>query len=132
MTLVVVDQGEEIFLDLITSIGYTLHLYTAYSGGESGDETDITEATFMGYSSKALTGGAWTTTPGDPGVADYAQQTFTSSADQTLQSILGYYITRTSDGALVLYEPFASSVDVQFNGEQVRVTPQITLADTQD
>lgn len=139
MTLVIVNQGEEDFIDLIASVNYTLGLFkndvtNGLTAGqiEALTELDFTEADFTGYSSIALTGGSWTTTPGDPTEATYAQQTFSSSADQTAQTIYGYFIERTSDGALQYFEYFTTPISVEFNGEQIRVTPRLTLADTQD
>ncbi|MFC5834661.1 hypothetical protein [Nonomuraea insulae] len=139
MTLVVVNQGEEDLLDAILAVNYTLRLYkndvtNGLTAGqiEALDETDFTEATFTGYSSKALTGGSWTTTAGDPCVGVYAQQTFTSTADQSAQPCYGYYVTRTSDGALQWFEDFSSPLTVEFNGEGIAVTPRLTLADTGD
>ncbi len=139
MTLVVVNQAEEAFLDLICAVNYTMRLYR--NNVESGltqvqkdalTEANFTEANFTGYSSVALTGGSWTTTPGDPATASYAQQTFTSSANQTPQLIYGYYITRTTGGALQWYEQFVAPVTFQSNGEFFKVTPQLTLSDTGD
>lgn len=139
MTLVVVDQGEEAFLDAILAVNYTLHLYkNDVTDGltaeqiEALTETDFTEADFTGYSAAALTGGSWTTTPGDPCASVYAEQMFTSTADQTLQTVYGYYVTRTSDGALQWFEPFVTPLDIEFENESIRITPRITLADTQD
>lgn len=132
-TFRLVNQGEEQWFDLILAIGYTLCLFTNdVAHSESLVEGGFTEATFTGYSAAALTGGSWVTTPGDPTTASYAQQTFSSSANQTPQVIYGYYLVRTSDGALQGYEKFDASVTVQFDTDYVRVTPQLTLADTTD
>lgn len=139
MTLVIVDQGEEAMLDAILAVNYTLHLFkndvtSGLSAGqiEALTESDFTEADFTGYSSVALTGGAWTVTPGDPCTGTYAAQSFASTADQTAQTLYGYYVTRTSDGALQWFEEFSSPLEIEFDGEFIRVTPRITLADTQD
>lgn len=139
MALVVVNQGEEAFLDLVLSVGYTLRLFKndVTAGLTTGQvdaltEAAFTEANFTGYSAKTLTGGSWTSTPGDPAAAVYAQQAFTASADQTAQTVYGYYVTLTSGGALRWFEEFGSPVTVQFNNEQIRVTPRMTLSDTQD
>lgn len=139
MTLIVVDQGEEGLLDAILAVNYTLHLFQndvtdglSASQIEALTESDFTEADFTGYSSAALTGGSWTVTPGDPATGTYTVQTFTSSADQTAQTLYGYYVTRTSDGALQWFEEFSTPLTIEFDAEFIRVTPQITLADTQD
>lgn len=139
MTLVIPNQGEKAFLDLILAANYTLHLFKnnatdGITGADLDDLTqaDFTEADFTGYTSKALTGGSWTTTAADPSTGTYALQAFTSSADQTPQDVYGYYVTLTSDGALRWFEVFAEAVTVQNDGDSIRITPKITLADTQD
>lgn len=139
MTLVVVNQAEEHFLDLILGVNYTLRLFkndvtNGLTAGqiEALTEASFTEATFTGYASVAMTGGSWTTTPGDPCTGTYAAQSFTSTADQTAQTLYGYYVTRTSGGALQWFEEFTSPLDIEFDGEFIRVTPRMTLADTQD
>jgi microcystin-dependent protein len=132
--LQVVNQGEEAFLDLILAVNYTLKLYQ--NNVESGltetqknalTESSFTEATFTGYSSKALTGGSWVTTPSDPSTGTYAQQTFTRTSTGTAQLIYGYYIVKTTGGALQWYEHFDGPVSIEFNGDALRVTPSITL-----
>ena len=139
MTLILVDQAEEAFLDLILAVNYTLRLYkTDVTTGltqaqkDALDETDFTEADFTGYSAATLTGGSWTTTAGNPCAGSYAVQTFTSSADQTAQTLYGYYVTRASDGALMWFEDFSTAFVIEFNDEYIQVTPRITLADTGD
>lgn len=139
MTLIVVDGGEKAFLDLVLAANYTLKLFkNDVTSGLTTVQKDallvasFTEATFTGYSAKALTGGSWTTATGNPATGSYAQQAFVSSADQTAQTIYGYYVVLTTGGALQWFEYFASPVTIQFNNEQIRVTPRLTLADTGD
>lgn len=139
MTIVVVKQGEEIYLDLALSTNKTLKLYK--NDVEAGltaaqkkalTESSFTEATFTGYTSKSLTGGSWVTTQGDPTIGTYAQQTFTSSADQTAQSIYGYYVIRASDSKLEYYEQFSGPISISLNGDAINVTPTIQLDDDPD
>lgn len=139
MTLVVVNQAEEHFLDLILSVNYTLRLFKndvtlglTQAQIDALTQAGFTEATFTGYSAKALTGGSWTTTPGDPGVGSYAEQVFTSTANQTVQTIYGYYVTRTSDGALEWFENFTGPFVIEFSGDAIHVVPRITLKDETD
>jgi hypothetical protein len=139
MTLRVVDQGEQDQLDLILAVNYTLKLFKndvtlglTSAQIDALTESSFTEATFTGYSSKALTGGSWTTGAGNPATGSYAQQTFTSSANQTPQAVYGYYVVRTSGGRLQWFETFPGPVIFEFSGEFYRVTPRITLADTVD
>lgn len=139
MTLIVPNAAEERFLDAILATNYTLRLFandvTAGLNAaqiEALTVSSFTEATFTGYSAKTLTGGSWTTTAGAPCVGVYAQQQFTSTADQAAQTVYGYYVTRTSGGALDWFEYFTAPVVVEFLNDAIRVTPRITLADTGD
>jgi len=86
-----------------------------------------TAATFTGYSAITLTGASWGITLGDPVLLAYAQQTFTSSADQTPQSIYGYYIFRSATLDIVGAEKFSVAQTVQFNGDTIKITPRIYL-----
>lgn len=142
MTMRVVDQAEEHFLDLILAVNYSLRLFT--NDVENGlttaqkdalTEASFTEATFTGYASAALTGGAWTTTPGSsggPASGSYAAQSFTSTADQTPEVVFGYYVVRAADAKLEWYEYFSASATIQYTSESIVVTPRMTLADTAD
>ncbi|GIH22997.1 hypothetical protein Aph01nite_13070 [Acrocarpospora phusangensis] len=139
MTLRVVDQAEEHFLDLILAVNYTVKLFV--NDPEDGlndtqinalDETDFTEATFTGYADADLTGGSWTTTAGNPCAGTYGQQTFTRSSTGTPQTVYGYYVVRTSDNKLQWYEYLNAPAVIEFNGEYIQVTPRLTLADTVD
>lgn len=141
MALVVVNQGEEAFLDLLLAVNYTLHLYKndvtdglTQAEMDALTEADFQEADFAGYSSVALTGGSWTTTPGDPAVGSYAQQSFIRSSTGAVQNVYGYYITVTSGGALRWFERFGGSMGVQLEliNDEIRVTPRITLKDEGD
>jgi hypothetical protein len=133
MSLLLVDQGEGITLGLLVNKyvpeDLVLKLYKNNRAPADGDiETDYTEATFTGYAAKELTGASWTVTPGSPSVVQYGQQTFTSSAAQTLQSIYGYYLIQKTSLKLVWAERFT---DPPWNivnlGDIVKVTPKIQL-----
>lgn len=140
MTLVVVDQGEAAFLTLVTSIDYSLRLFTndvtaGLSAGqvEALTEADFTEASFTGYTAPTLAGGSWTVGAGAPASAAYATQVFTSAASQPAQSLYGYYVTRASDGQLQWFEYFPSPpVSISGADEFVTVTPRLTMQDTGD
>ncbi len=139
MTLVVVNQAEEHFLDLILAVNYTLRLFKndvtlglTATQIDALTESSFTEADFAGYSAAALTGGSWTTTPGNPCTGVYAVQTFTRTSTGTAQTLYGYYLTRTSGGALEWFEEFTVPLVIEFINEFVKITPRITLQDTQD
>lgn len=132
MALVVCNNGEG---DMLT---YALNKAAAenlvlrlYKNDVTPAETDTaatyTEADFTGYSSATLTGASWTVSEGAPTEASYAQQTFTSSADQTAQTIYGYYLTRATSGRLAWAERFTNGpYTITNNGDSVSVTPKIT------
>lgn len=133
MPLKVVNHGEQDMLGLILAVGYTLRLFKSNTTlTDTLTQSSLTEADFTGYSARPLTGGSWTITPGDPTVGAFAQQSFTSTADQTAQTIYGYYITATTGGRLQWVERFSSPIVVQYNNDSIRITPRITLADTTD
>jgi hypothetical protein len=96
---------------------------------EALDETDFTEADFTGYSSVTLS--SWGVTPDDPSQADHATQEFVSTADQTQQTIFGYYFTRETGGQLVAFEEI-TPVIVEFDEDTILITPRITGRDEQD
>lgn len=139
MTLIVVDQGEKAFLDLILGVNMTMKLFTnnvtsglTQAQRDALTEASFTEATFTGYGSKSLTGGSWSTSTGNPATGSYATQTFTCTADGTPEVVYGYWIVRASDSKLMWFEYFSAPVTIGFNGEFFTVVPRITLADTQD
>lgn len=103
-----------------------------YTPVEASVAGDFTEATFTGYSAIALTGSSWTISSGDPATAVYAEQTFTSSADQTAELVYGYYIVRDTGGEILWAERFSSPVSVSANGDYIKVTPRITQKDESD
>lgn len=126
-------------LDLCLAIGHTLRLYkTDVTAGLTRAQINaltvasFTEANFTGYVAKTLTGGAWVTTQGDPTTGTYAQQTFTSTANQAAQVIYGYYVCRASDNALIWHERFAGPLTISLNGDTIQITPTITLEDDQE
>jgi hypothetical protein len=131
MPLKVVNHGEQDMLTLICAAGYTLKLFTSNTTlVDTLTAASLTEATFTGYSAKPLTGGSWSIAAGDPSTASYAQQSFVSTADQTAQTIYGYYLVATTSGRLQWAERFASPIVVQYNNDSIRITPRLTLADT--
>jgi hypothetical protein len=139
VTLRLVDQGEEDFLDLALSVDYYLRLFTndVESGLTAGQkealtEADFTEASFTGYSAKTLTGGAWTSASGAPASASYTTQAFVSTVSQAAQTLYGYHVTRASTGRLAWYEYFGTPVSISGADEFVTVAPRFTMQDTGD
>lgn len=95
-------------------------------------DTDVaetyTEMSTLGYASKTLTLASWTIAQAT-GVAEgsYAQQiwTFTSG---TAVVIYGYFVVDSGSGVLLWAERFGTSKTVQTNGDQLLLTPKITLS----
>jgi len=138
MGVVIVDAGEEAFLDLVLAVNYTLRLYrNNVTSGLTEEQIDalavgaFTEANFAGYSAAAMTGGSWVSTQGNPSIGQYAQQTFTRSSTGAAQLIYGYYVTLTSGGALRWFEQFPAPISVEFISDAIRVTPRVTLDDVE-
>ena len=136
--LIVVDQGEEHFLDLVLAVNYTLRLHKNDPGALSPEEldelteADLLQANFAGYAASPITGGTWTTTPGNPTLGTNTERSFTCTATGSPQAIWGYYLTRDSDGALEALEFFDGPVIVEFINDQIDITPRITLGDTEE
>jgi hypothetical protein len=131
MALLVPNTGEVLalgaFLNKVTPQDQVLKLFKSNTTpAESDTAATYTEATFTGYSSVALAGASWTVTGGNPTSASYAQQSFTSSANQTPETIYGYYIVQASSGTLMYAERFSASQVIQNNNDVIRVTPTIT------
>lgn len=144
MSLIFLDQGESVGLQLLTNKIATprdliLNLFqNDVTDGltaeqiEALDESDFTPADFTGYSAITLTGASWTPTEGDPTSIAYAQQTFESSEAQEAQTIYGYYLTQVSTGLAIAFEEFASPATIENDGDQIKITPVITGRDEQD
>jgi len=103
-----------------------------YTSNTTPGETD-TEATYtemgavQGYVEVSLTPGSWTITPGNPTSAAYPQITWTFTAGGPT-SVYGYYVVQTTSGKIMWAERFSGApFVVQNNGDQIQITPQITL-----
>lgn len=133
MPLLVPNVGEGAMLRAIVNHTAATNLVLRlYSSNTTPAETDTagtyTEATFTGYSAATLTGASWTITEGNPSYAQYAQQTFTSSAVQS-QNIYGYYAQYATSNILGWSERFSDGpYAITNNGDQIKVTPYIELA----
>jgi hypothetical protein len=138
VSLRVTDEGEVIALKALLNHtagqNLVLKLYqNNITPADADTAATYTEATFTGYANLTLTGASWTVSPGAPGVASYAQQTFTSSADQAAQNIYGYFLTQLGSGTLVYAERFTGAPFViQNNGDSIKVTPRVTCKDELD
>ena len=129
LALLVPNGGEDIALAYLVNNdvpeNLVLRLYqNNITPGETDTAGTYTEATFTGYSSITLTGASWSVTGS---TASYAQQTFTSTADQASQSIYGYYMTRVTSLDLVYAERFTDGpYTIVNNGDNIKITPSIS------
>lgn len=137
MAILVPDVGEVYMLQNIVGKNATantlyLKLYkTDVTPAEGDTAATYIEATFTGYANIALTGASWVVGSNTSGYsnAQYALQTFTSSAAQTSNNIYGYYITSGPGGQLIWAERFTDGpYPISNNGDAIKVTPYIELA----
>lgn len=140
MALIIPDAEEAAFLSTYFNVaalsdGHDVHLYTNDpTAGLTPSEVDqlgpgdFTEATFTGYAAVNVSGG-WTVTPGDPTEAVAPTAVFACSADGAAQAVRGYYVTREAGTLLAWFEPFPGAVTVEFLGDELHVTPRMTLDD---
>lgn len=131
MAMVVVRNGQSVALNyLVNKVTTTRDLiYRLYATDVTPSETDTagsyTEAAGGGYSAKTLTGASWTVTPGTPTVASYAQQSWDFTGTLTTNpNIYGYYVTRATDGDLILAQSFSPLMAVD-DGDSILLTPRI-------
>jgi hypothetical protein len=131
MALLVPNTGENLVVGMIVNKtapeNLTLKLFKSNTTPAEGDTAaTYTEADFTGYSAITLTGASWTVTAD---TAAYAQQSFTSSANQTLQNVYGYFLVQATSGTLIWAERFTDApYAISNNGDIIRVTPTITAA----
>lgn len=136
MALLVPDTGEVLMLKnivgFVSANNLVLKLYKNDKTPAEGDDASLyAEATFTGYANTTLTGTSWVVGSNTSGYsnAQYAIQTFTSSAAQTSNNIYGYYLTSGPGGQLVWAERFSDGpYPISNNGDAIKVTPYIELA----
>ena len=132
MAGVLLNWGEVVALEALVSKAAAqpliLRLYkNDVTPAETDTEATYTEATFTGYAPITLTGANWVTSGTAPTQVAYAQQTFTSTAQQTAQAVYGYYLTQTTSGKAVASERFTGGpYTIQNLNDLVRVTPVLT------
>lgn len=133
MTLLVPNNGEgdalEYFVNRAAPENLSLRLYqNNITPAETDTAATYTVATFTGYANITLVGATWgAPSEGAPSSIAYAQQTFTSSADQATQSQYGYYMVRVTSGRIALAERFSDGpYPVTNNGDNIKITPTIT------
>lgn len=135
MTILVPSASEKDLLDFM--LGVTTpgnQILKLFVNNVTPDDTyvlaNLTEMSTLGYASKTLTKTSWVTTAGatgQPATSSYAQQTWTFTAG-TAVTVYGYYITDFTTGRLLWVELFSSAKIVQNTGDQIIITPTITLS----
>lgn len=134
MTLLVPNVGEGRMLKAIVNHTAPENLILElYSSNTTPAETDTyatyTETTFTGYTEASLTGASWTITEGAPSYAQYAQQTFTSSAGSQNVDVYGYLLKQTTSTILMWAERFPTApYNIANNGDAIKITPYLELA----
>ena len=136
MALVIPNQGEStglsIFLGKTPIESLRLRLFTNnITPGESDTAVTYTEASGSGYASVLLTAANWVISAGDPTSGTYPAITFEFTG--ALGNVFGYYVTGETSGVVRWAERFDPlPFDVQAAGDQIIVTPSITLQDLLD
>lgn len=131
MPLVVPDVGELYILAAWIS-GFPpsslfVRLYqNNYTPLDSTILSDLTVATFSGYSQQSVTLGTPTEVANKAKTVGTAPQVFTHNGGGTSNTIYGYYVVDTSTGDLVWVERFGSSQIMTNNGDQISITIQFT------
>ena len=137
MSLVLPSAAEKTILDF--ALGVTVpgnQLLKLYVNNVAPSDPDVaatyTEMSTLGYVIKTLTKTSWVTTAGatgNPAVSAYAQQSWTFTAG-TAVTVYGYYVVDATTGLLLWAEAFTSPKVVQNAGDQILITPSITLSRT--
>lgn len=135
MSFLFVDQAEERIARYLVNQSppaaekMTLKLFkNNWTPADGDDEGDFTEADFTGYPAGGIVlTGLWTITPDAPTLLEYAEQEFTSSADQTAQLVYGYVVVGTDTGFLWSAWLFDTPCSVSKNGDKIKITPKINI-----
>ena len=135
MAVVVADVSEILvlknYLNNTAPQDQKLKLYTNnITPGEGDTAGTFTEATFTGYSAASLAGANWDFTSGDPSFAQYnVTLFFTSTANQTAQSIYGFYVVQASSGILMWAERFTTApFSIALNGDDIQITLKLAAS----
>jgi hypothetical protein len=104
-----------------------LKLYTANTPpDESTVVGDLTEATGNGYADVTLIPSNWVISPDNPTRAAYPAHAFVFTG--AVGNVYGYYVVQATSGALLWAEHFAGApLNIQNNGDEIRVSLNITL-----
>jgi hypothetical protein len=135
MPLVLPSAAEKTVLDFALGVtvpgNQTLKLYiNNVTPADTDTAATYTEMSTLGYAAKTLTKTSWVTvagSAGNPATSTFAQQTFTFTAG-TLVTVYGYYVIDVTSGLLLWAESFGGGKEVSNAGDQIIITPTITLS----
>ena len=133
MPLTVPTVGEnkllEFALGFSTPGNQLLKLYTNnVTIGDADTAATYTEMSTLGYAAKTLAKGSWVIAQ-NAGVAQgsYEAQTWTFTAG-TAVTVRGYFVVDATTGVLLWSEAFGAAKVIQYTGDQIIITPVITLS----
>lgn len=134
------EQGEQAYLNDITTADYQIHLFTddisGFTAGQfrSLTPTFFTAAAFPGYSTGTLSSGNWVSTEKDGAAAlrYNTAVTFTCTADTALNTIYGYYLTTNNGSTLRGVGLLDTYVPIEFDGDEIIVTPTLSIGSRED
>jgi len=138
MSLILPSASEKTMLDFTLGVtvpgNQKLKLFVNnYTPDDTTILANLTEMSTNGYADKTLTKTSWVSvagTTGNPATSTYAQQTWTFTNAGGANTVYGYFITDVTSGLLLWVELFASPKVIQNNGDQILITPTITLSRT--
>jgi hypothetical protein len=131
MTLLVPNASEVIIMENFLNKSAPQDLVLKlYSSNTTPVETDTvaayTETVGGGYADISLVAANWTVTPGNPTSAAYPEATFAFTG--AAGNVYGYYVVQAVSGELMWAERFTNApLNIQNNGDEIRITLQITL-----
>ena len=119
----------EFMLGFATPGDQTLKLYVNdITPADADVAATYTEMSTHGYAAKTLLKSGWTVAQnGGVGEGVQAAQTWTFTAAAAV-TVYGYFVLDSTSGLLVWAERFATGKVIQFAGDQIIVTPKITLS----
>lgn len=133
MPLLIPTVGEnklaEFMLGFSTPGNQTLKLFVNNITPADADvAATYTEMSTHGYAAKTLTKTSWVVAQNaGVGEGSYAQQTWTFTAAAAV-TVYGYFVIDSTTGVLLWSEKFTTGKVVEFAGDQILITPKITLS----
>lgn len=136
MPIRIPNEGEAVALNIFVGKSATENLrLRLFTNNVTPADSDVlatyTEAAGSGYANVLLTAASWVITEGAPSTAAYPQVTFTFTG--ALGDVYGYYLTGETSNKVRVAERFtAAPFSITANGDNIKVTLNLTLADLID